>query len=598
MGMIRLHRHAAVALIMAAVLQTQSTFAAEAAAQDHGVDRPMASDPVLPTFPTFRVYAPEVQKLWIEALSRPEADVRLLAARAIAATASPDMRDNGELGTKLRSIVNNAKESRELRRLAAQSLVAFDSRGAEADLLAANKSGDEEIILLTDPCLAAWKNSEAQALWTARLQDKTAPSQTIRSAIQSLSHARTAAARQPLLAIAKDDSREMGVRLAAAQALAKLEPLNADELAAVEKLALIRDGGERLLAATILTAGKDAESQRLLMTLAHDRDPAIATIAAVRLFTIAPSALYPLAEEFRISNETPLRKIAMLVFQQRKGVEDTARIAGSLGDLSPSVRAAAREALIALDADAALHASVRSAAKAALDGIEWRSLEQAALVLGTLREESVAERLLELAVSKQTEVRVAALVALRRIDDPKTLPRQLVRARKLAALLQEAYRLGKTAEELAKSRASDEELAQLLQTFGLKRYAEAEPFLISCMAANSDVGEPSRAAAAWALGFLHAGGPDAATSTACQNVVKEQNERSLVRQMAAVTLGRMRDATAKALLKERAEKEANAVGEACRWAYAAMTGETLAPRPGVVSGGELLPFNPVGGTGK
>ena len=184
---------------------------------------------------------------------------------------------------------------------------------------------------------------------------------------------------------------------------------------------------------------------------------------------------------------------------------------------------------------------------------------------------TASPRLLELQRFARPEVRIAAAVALRRLDLPATLEPMRLRALEVADLWE---------RDLTKrwTEKWDVELGQLVQTMGLRRYAPVQP-LLEKMIPKGSFGGQARAAGIWALGKVHKGPPSDELANA---LLSRMNDNDLmrpedpdVRIASAVALGHMK---AKAQVEAlRASASQPSVERACLWAISEITGEPLPP---------------------
>lgn len=546
-------------------------------ARDHGVDVPMLDDPDRPAFTAPKTLDPRTKAMWLQALDQPAADLRFQTCAALSEAQARGATGLSEFAPRLRALLMDAHQPEDVQLAAARALIALDMREAGADLLTRNAGGTIEMTLGTDAGLARWKSAGAGELWLARLKNPATPERILRSAIRALGEAGIREAEEPLAKMLFDVSRRAATRLLAAQALATLKPAQAVSLA--QPLASGTAKSDHLLAATLLSTASEPPAAALLETLARAPDPAVASLAITRLFTIAPDSLIPLTDALTIHPDVPIREVAVGALLRRKSLQDISVLAKFLGDPAPSVRAAAREALITLDADPALRPAVRARAIEQLAGQEWRSLEQAALVLGSIHEVAALPRLLELMEFNSGEVRIAAHIALRRLGQPESLPRQLKRAQTLDAQLRATrHNMPGPSGIVPPVPGTYEELAQIIQSLGTGKSAPAEPFLRSLVPMNPDEAENIRAAAIWALGAMRRDRSDAGLVDVLRARLSDPLDAPLVRAMSAMSLGRMRSRAALPDLQNAYNSQHDEIGAAAaRWAIGQITG-TLPPQ--------------------
>ena len=100
---------------------------------DKVIDSPMYRLPDLPDPPVEIVFPPELRVLWLRALERPEAEMRLKAAEAIVLAHRRGMKGLEETVAPLVTAFNAPDQDRAVRQAVAQALIALDARqGAPA----------------------------------------------------------------------------------------------------------------------------------------------------------------------------------------------------------------------------------------------------------------------------------------------------------------------------------------------------------------------------------------------------------------------------------------------------------------------------------
>ena len=127
-----------------------------------------------------------------------------------------------------------------------------------------------------------------------------------------------------------------------------------------------------------------------------------------------------------------------------------------------------------------------------------------------------------------------------------------------------------------------DQVSHLFAAFGDQQYREADSILRTFIPKDYTLGTHSRRAAIWALGLIHDGELDedlaAKLVDRLNDVVSLEPEEDVVRQMCAVSLGRM---GAKSSLDDL-RKYSGTLGFGslgCAWAIEKMTGEKMPPMP-------------------
>jgi HEAT repeat protein len=573
---------------VAASLASSGALAAEPV-KDHGVDHPMRVDPVLPPIPLVPNFHPDLKRLWFAAMDRPEASIRIKALHSIPVVKRVGMTDAEQFAPKVLQLLRDDKQPPAIHLAAVQALVALDAKESAGDLLEKSRAGNMEIVLAVDEALAKWKAAGAKELWINRVKDGATAEQVARSAMRSLGTLGAADAAEPLRVIITDTARGLGTRVAAAEAFATLAPANAAEFAG--PLANSNQMEERIVGATMLPANTDAKVVPMLVKLSQDPEAGVASVAVGKLMQSSPDSLAPLVDKLANHSDAIIRRHSVAVLQRHPEAKNITTIARLMGDLAPKVRAAAREALIALDGQAGLKELVRPAALEHLNKGNWRAIEQAALVLGTLDEESARDRYVELLRHEQWQVRTAAIVALRRVKIADTLPLEFRRAQELADEYTRQTEI-KTKDRLPMDAFGmmDRELAQLFQNLGLAKLQACDGFARKFIPKNS-YGEKARVAAIWTLGHLHADKSDPEVARGLTGRIQDNDplnpESGDVRIMSAVSLARMRDKSAKSVFGGLIKDPANAMlRESAIWGMSYLDGK---PYPGPEASQKAIP---------
>jgi|GEM_PF-3230330 len=596
---------------------------------DHGIDTPMLVDPGVTGTARVKVFDPRLKELWSAALDRAEPEMRMNALDAVVQAKLQGMTGLEGLAGKIQALVGDDKQPVAIHAAAIRALDALGAMAYGPAILARAEKGSPELMMVADPVLAKWKLYEAGMMWIDRVKKGTgggtgggAADQAVASAMQAMGETMTPGGMDVLKAVVADKRRPIALRLTAAKAISKYPTGRPeDDLGDFADAFVVGKSAEdRLLAAAMLPVSVGIENgpvARALYRLAGDAEPAVAAMAAKKLWDDKPWVLRTLAVKLAANADISVRRIAVDVLFLSVcfgGGEPVAVLGKLLDDDSPAVRAAAREALIDLDMKAELprepqtaallrvaewRPAVRAAAKTALMAGR-HAQEQGCLIVGTLHENSARDRLVQLLESPDAPVRLAAVIGLRRLatgDHPvtDTLAVQYDRAK---AVFATSHDPAKTKTWTAKAYiANNIELSQLLQNLGLQRYAEADGFMRKFVPKGAPAGVEARMGAIWALGGLHEGKVDAGLSRELAGRVADNNllnpEAVEVRAMSAIALGRMRDKGAKGTLTRVAGEEAgNVIGESCLWAIAQIDGVAYKPSsalPNPVKGWFLEP---------
>ena len=567
-----------------------------ARAEESVIDLPMYRDPQLVMPSTVKIFAKGLTELWLQALERPEADYKSQAALAIAYAHELGMK---ELETTIPVLVrelDRAEQHPTVRLAMVRALVALDARSSAPSLLKQAQTGDAELREMIEPVLARWKYTPAGAVWLERINSDTAHGRGAVLAIQGLAAVREAQAIPRLRELVLADIDPAPIRLEAARALAVLRTAGAEK----DAEQLLADGNSKdsiahFAAATMLRQHKGDEAVRLLLKLAVNPNPAAAAVALARLVEIDPALVVPVIDQVLASLDAKVRSFGVEVLFRRPDDRHIRLLGDRLDDLHPDVRGQARRALRELAAKREFHETVIREGTRLLSGKSWRGQEQAAILLAQLDHKPAAKRLVELLNSDRGEVMVSTAWALRQLAVPDTLPAALDHVRRQH---QRMLNAGRTHEYTnIPVEAVNGQITQLAQFFGQAKYRPADatlrqlaPRFLSGQPPMTPLSPEPRAAACWALGFIHEGMPEPQVVDLLVGRLTDTPpgppgpEDPRVRSMSAISLGRMKAQDALPILRkyfpgQKATREM--VPKACAWAVMQMTGEKM-PDPGII----------------
>ena len=547
--------------------------AAPARADD--TDSVMYRDPELPPPRIVHALPARLPELWIEALGRPEADLKAQAAQAVARAHERGIAGMSVAVPALTRELDRPDAHPTVRLAAARALVVLDTKGSAA-VLARAAAADHELREFADAALARWDYTPARAGWLDRIAQPPTRRGTV-LAVRALGVVREPAAAPRLRDLALDATAPAAVRLEAARALAGIRTTGSEANA---RTASSRGLTDRLVAASLLRQHGGDEAVKLLQALGRDAEPAVAAVALARLLELDPDHVLALLDPVLASPDAAVRGFGVEALARRPSAAHVRRLAGQLIDPHPAVRGRARHLLHELANG--WKVDVLAETERVLVGTDWRGLEQATLLLAGLDHRPAAARFVELLRHDRPEVFTTAAWGLRRLAVPDTLAPAL-------GFFEDRYRGLLTPK--ATDAAADTQLSHLAQFFGRSKYAPADAALGKLVPKASPKGNPAgpeaRAAAAWALGLLHEGkGPPALVGVlegrlSAVNPFDIEDER--VRRMAAVALGRMRAGvpTLRKFYTEGGPAQ-NVVNNACGWALERATGERY-PAPGTLT---------------
>ncbi|MBI1374842.1 MAG: hypothetical protein GC159_19160 [Phycisphaera sp.] len=511
---------------------------------------------------------------------------------------------------------------------AMQVVEALDARGAADRLLTRidvgqyPQSPQYEQALLADTLLAKWKDQRAAPAWADRLTKSVAPVGLLVSAARSLGDAPGADPRATwalLQTTLLDEAKPFSLRLAAADALAKLSELKTVPRVDAPGKTLIASGprGPLLAARLMARAYTDAEAP-LLKQLAVNKEPAVAVIALERLYELNPEYLWPIARQAVDRPDPRVRLVA--VRSQEKHVDPAAvdLLRYAINDTHPEVRTTAAQMLYVLAQSPSLNEPIKLAMrdvirqaltewKADKPMEHWRAAEQAAILSGRLDDKPAYANLVTLFDHPRHEVRVGAVVGLRPLAVAET--RQPM-ADLLGRVIKEINDFNKKLESVTQQEDPRLKMfsqriyehsqwgAEIAQTLGVWRVKEADKTLQLLIPKENPASPRCRASAIWALGWIRENQPDKAMANTLRRRLLDLNptnpESDEVRLASLIAIARMDNKEEVPTLRNRYREDGLEIQCAARWAIKHLTGEELPDiklKPNVVSNGFLAPLD-------
>jgi hypothetical protein len=566
---------------------------------DDVIDSPMYGDPKVPIQHVVIKYV-GARDLWLEALERPEADLRCKAADAIALAHQHGVEGMEKTIGPLLAELDRPDQHPTVCLAVARALIVLNARKCAASLFREAQSGNSELRGLVEPALARWDHRPARAVWLERLRHPKTFRPDLVRAIRALARVREQKAIEPIRELVLSAWMPGPVRLEAAAALAQFRTRGLEKDAA--RLAADMSAGGlfgRLAAVRLLERHEGTEAVRLLQGLARGAEPAVAVAAVGRLMAIDPPLVLPMVDGLLASPDPQLRTFAVAVMPLQPVAQNVSRLVTRLNDPHPDVRRKARGSLERVAAKADLRAQVIKETRDVLARQQWQGLEQAAILLTHLDHKPAAGRLVELLNSDRPEVFVTAAWALRKLAVREKLPR----VRDYIHVTQKEVRSGNGGRARYLTEL-DHQLSQLNQLLGHQKYRPADDALrqfIPMMPMRRGI--ESRAAAIWALGKIHedqrvyGDGPGGLAATRWLIVLVEGRlndyppppppgppEALRIRRMAAVALGWIKARQTLTSLRTHWRKafSTDQFNNACGWAIEHITGERMpAPIAGV-----------------
>lgn len=520
------------------------------------------------------VFPEGLQELWIRALEREDAELRRMVIDTLGTAYRRGMQDVKETQSRLVTLLDEPDQPLDVIRASAATLIALDARQHDARLAELAAQYGLSVAQIVEPALASWKSTEMQEVWLQRISDSSARGTSMLMAIHGLGELRTRSAADALGRMVNDTGQAIGVRIAAANALGKTQSTGLTPMAEqLSDLSSTAGPGSAVLAIELLSHHDEPAAIELLARLAEHPITAVQSRALEQLFEIDTALVDRRAIQWMKSTDVNVRRwsVRAMVAQHDRGrIEPLCRM---LNDVNPSLRREVRDALLHLAEDPGLRNDVIAESMRVLRQEQWRGCEQACVVLARLDHEDSGGRMLELLGHERGEVKVAAAWGLTQLRIEQLLPDMLDHAHSVF----DGFRAGQLTDSMP---GASLHVAHLFIALGDQKYRPAESLMREYLPKDFSLGEESRAAAAWAIGFLHEESPPndliEILTDRLGDVSAIDPESDLVRQMCAVSLGRMGAESAIEDLRKFAGSGGGVSG-ACSWAIERITGEQPPP---------------------
>lgn len=468
--------------------------AGPAFAYDEAMDKVMFLDPAPPRPGRVAFFPKELIPLWLQALARPEADMKRMAATQIAAAHGRGMPGLEVTAPPLLQAFNSPGQHPMVRLAAAHALVAVDASEGAPQLFESLQEGGTDLRNCVEPALARWDYAPARAVWLERLQQPAVPRRSLMLALQGLGAVREPKAAARLRELTLAPSTDPMLRLEAARSLGLVRTGGSEQDA--KRLLAEKDVPARLAAAALLRFHRSDEAKNLLKQLARDAEAAVVLSALEALYEADPCLAGALGPQVCASPDATVRARTVEAMRKCPAPAYVAVLAELTNDPHPGVRIEARKALRALAGRSGYRDLVRREATRMLATSNWRTLEQMIILLTQLDEKAASPRFLELLHFERPEVLVTAGWGLRKLALPENLP-------KLQQIIERYLDPRFRPRTSAQYAAVELQVSQLAQALGQGRYRPAEPLLRTFVPPGGGIGDESRAAAIWALGLIH-----------------------------------------------------------------------------------------------
>ena len=547
----------------------------------------MDEDPQLTSSVQQYYLPPGWTNLWREALTSPEQDLRREAAVSVMRLHQHSNLDLTEMKQPMLDGFRSATNPT-VRLTLASALIQLEVRAAADDLFELVKSGHSSVSRWIEPTLSQWQFKPIRKLWLERIQNPSMVTVThLVLAAEGLADAKEFSAVPGLHQLATDQSAAIEIRLAAATAVGSMTETGMTDTS--RQLASdLSDGGlvNRMIAVRLLAGHEDESTEELLLSLAQDDRPVVSAIALQRLLEFKPQSILSIADCLLIHSNMEVRRLTAQSLVNRPSPTAVQQLADLLQDPHPAVRGYVRESLYVLAQQDDLADAVQKQCARILASDDWKGLEQAVQLAGSLDLESAAGRLVELLKHERMEVGVTAAWSLRELAVMETLPAIHQFVMEITDPFP-ANVLQSTGAKLTER--EDACLACLFEAMGQARFSVSAPILLRFVPNRSDLGLRSRTAAVWALGFFYRNDPPKQvvrqlTGRIAACAASPPSEAVDVGTAAAISLGRMKATSALEPLRDGVKNLSvgGRVYQACQWAIAQITGTeqpVSPPRP-------------------
>ncbi len=541
-------------------------------------DLAMYDRPGFPSLGVNEVFTEGLVPLWSKALERRDTELRRMVIDTLAIARNMGHEEVLDLKPILVERLLDPSEDADVVTAAAAALVAFDAKDQADELAKAALQRGQAMSEIVEPALARWQSPALSDAWLDRISTADATDAMLILAMQGLAAIDHKNAKEPLLAIVLMTHQPADVRMNAARALATID--KSGLVGAAKQLADLPLGSEltnHLLAIELLDGHRDDDAIAFLQSQVSYANSVVQASALKRLLAIDPAIVDRLADGLVASSDVNVRRFCVLAMLETKVEQRIELLAKFLDDVNPGLRTLTAEGLIKLAADEKLRDQVITQVSLVLAEDSWRGCEQASYVLAKLDHKPAGERLVELLSHERGEVKVASAWALTQLRVEKLCPDMLEHAQSVY----DGFRSGQLKDAMP---GASLQVAHLFIALGDMKYAPADPLMREYLPKSFSLGDHSRPAAAWALGLIHEGNAE-------EKLVKTLLERlhdikslipeyDSVRQMCAISLGRMNAESTLPDLRLYAGAGPYGVSQSCDWSIEKMTGEpppTFAP---------------------
>ena len=531
---------------------------------------PHLSRPNLGEIPERKFIYPEgLIPLWVRALDRDETQLSRLVIDSVSIAHQRGVEGVESLEPRLLALAKRDELSPNLAVSVANALVQFGHQANSAVLAELASKYGPSVASLVEPALAAWKSDSMETVWSERLQRGIASEAEMILAVRGIVAIGSEENYEAIRRLVLDEKISPSLRLEAARQFAIVNQEGLVDLARQLADRSATSPYHRLLAIKLLGTHTDSQTILFLNECLESSSSAVQSVAMQGLYRIKPSLVEELSERFAGSSDANVRKCIIDALADAASIKRIAPLCEFLNDSNPHLRRLAAVYCVDLASNQDLRESVYESLVAIQSREQWQGCEQATWALGTLKYLPSGLRMVKLLEHPRSDVKVAAAWGLYQLRQSEHLPAML----RYSESVWNGFQSGKMNSMM---RGIDLQQALLFDSFGDQKFSQAKPLMMKYVPKNFDIGIDARVAAVWALGMLHEDSAETDLANALNARLNDDGqfpEVEDVRNMSAVSLGRMRAESALESLK----KYAGGGMPGSNWALERMIG--LAPPP-------------------
>ena len=436
-----------------------------------------------------------------------------------------------------------------------------------ADLLWRIAQEDQFLRLAIETKLVELKSALPKEQWRVRLKGGESRESLNLIACKGLAIVGDANDAAAFEAIIKDDTKSTPMRVCAAESLAAIDPAKAVALAeSMGTGSQFQEGTERwdrwLAIVRLLRESKTEKALDLTSKAFAEGSDAARTDAFEHISNAWPEKAVPLLDVAKKDREANVRLEVVRYLDMHFDKDAIVRLAELVADNNPKVRMAARDALLGHAEESMWAEAIQGKVTAALQSQKWWEVEQAAIMVASLKMTSAESQLFSLLKHERSEVYIAAAWALRVVaESPEVLQKIL------------DYAKEKTDYIFQSSILMDPEyhhVAHLFELIAIKKLPGGKEMLQRFVKKNTKIGLTTRLSALWGVGQYLENNPESDMSSAYAVIIADKfgpgAELDVVRYAAMVGMGYFADPTTKNAIMALQEGNGTPIRLAQDWA--------------------------------